>query len=87
MAKGNRHTGSNLVIIFLCLTIIYIDTLLSKNILLLLIPFLSVIIIDIVCKKCRNWTFRINGLFIYLLILLSYDFMVLSRMTYPNLGG
>ena len=84
---GSKHTGSNLAIIFLCLVIIYIDTLLSKNILLLFIPLGFVIIIDMVCKKCRNWTFRINELFIYLLILLSYDFMIAFRMTYLNIGA
>ena len=86
MKKKRSHAGSTASIVFLSVVIIYLDFLLSQNILFLLIPFVVVGLMDVVCEKCRSWTFRINSLFICLLILLSYDYMIAFRQTCPVIG-
>ena len=86
MKKKRSHAGSNASIIFLSVVIIYLDFLLSSNILFLLVPFFMVGLMDVLCKKCRSWTFRVNSLFIWLLILLGYDYMIAFRQTYPVIG-
>ncbi len=59
---------------------------LKNNGLLFLIPIVVIGLVHIICEKCRNWTFRINTLFVLSFFILMFDIATALSNQYENFG-